>query len=94
MNIENLKPGTKVKVIKDLYYLPEDTISECEYFTKEELFFNFAQLLVVDDIWEYLGKEDGIDNWECISGTWKGECNEGWWDLENIAEKGCFEVIE
>jgi hypothetical protein len=94
MNTENLKPGTKVKVIKDLYYLPEDTISECEYFTKEELFFNLAQLLVVDDIWEYLGKEDGIDNWECINGAWKGEYNRGWWDLENIAEKGCFEVIE
>jgi hypothetical protein len=90
----NLEIGTKLKVIKDIYYIVEDSIEECSYLTKEELFENVSHLLVKDDIWVII-ENDWNDKMgvECIEGSWINECNDGWFDFEEMYNKGVFEVI-
>ena len=85
----NLEIGTKLKVIKDIYYIIEDSIEECSYLTKEELFESVSHLLVKDDVWVVV--EDNMV--ECIEGSWKDEYNDGWFDFEEMYNKGVFEVI-
>ena len=85
----NLEMGTKLKVIKDIYYIIEDSIEECSYLTKEELFESVSHLLVKDDVWVVV--EDNMV--ECIEGSWKDEYNDGWFDFEEMYNKGVFEVI-
>ena len=65
----NLEIGTKLKVIKDIYYIVEDSIEECSYLTKEELFESVSHLLVKDDVWVVV--EDNVV--ECIEGLLYGE---------------------
>lgn len=85
----NLEIGTKLKVVKDIYYVVEDSIQECSYLTKEELFESVSHLLVKDDVWVVV--EDNMV--ECIEGSWKDEYNDGWFDFEDMYNKGVFEVI-
>ena len=85
----NLEIGTKLKVIKDIYYIVEDSLDECSYLTKEELFESVSHLLVKDDVWVVV--EDNVV--ECIEGSWINEYNDGWFDFEEIYNKGVFEVI-
>ena len=85
----NLEIGTKLKVIKDIYYIVEDSLDECSYLTKEELFESVAHLLVKDDVWVVV--EDNVV--ECIEGSWINEYNDGWFDFEEMYNKGVFEVI-
>ena len=86
----NLEIGTKLKVIKDIYYIVEDSLDECSYLTKEELFESVSHLLVKDDVWVVV--EDNVV--ECIEGSWINEYNDGWFDFEEMYNKGVFEVIE
>jgi hypothetical protein len=30
---------------------------------------------------------------ECIEGSWINECNDGWFDFEEMYNKGVFELI-
>ena len=85
----NLEIGTKLKVIKDIYYIVEDSLDECSYLTKEELFESVSHLLVKDDVWVVI--EDNVV--ECIEGSWINEYNDGWFDFEEMYNKGVFEVI-
>ena len=85
----NLEIGTKLKVVKDIYYIIEDSIEECSYLTKEELFESVSHLLVKDDVWVVI--EDNMV--ECIEGSWKDEYSDGWFDFEEMYNKGVFEVI-
>jgi len=85
----NLEIGTKLKVIKDIYYIVEDSLDECSYLTKEELFESVSHLLVKDDVWVVV--EDNVV--ECIEGSWINEYNDGWFDFEEMYNKGVFEVI-
>ena len=93
MKLEQLNPGTKLKVVKDIYYIAEDSVSECEYLTYEELMNSVSHLLVKDDVYEVVG--DVWDRFiECIEGTWKGESNDGWFDVDEMIEKGALEIIK
>ena len=85
----NVEIGTKLKVIKDIYYIVEDSLDECSYLTKEELFESVSHLLVKDDVWVVI--EDNVV--ECIEGSWINEYNDGWFDFEEMYNKGVFEVI-
>ena len=85
----NLEIGTKLKVIKDIYYIVEDSLDECSYLTKEELFESVSHLLVKDDVWVVV--EDNVV--ECIEGSWINEYNDGWFEFEEMYNKGVFEVI-
>ena len=88
----NLEIGTKLKVVKDIYYVVEDHMSE-ELMTYEELFDQISHLCVVGDIWEVV-EEDGERYLQCISGKWEGEYNEGWFDANDMINKGAFETIK
>lgn len=93
MKLEQLNPGTKLRVTKDIYYIAEDSISECEYLTYDELMNSVSRLLVKDDVYEVVG--DVWDRFiECIEGTWEGESNDGWFDVDEMIEKGALEIIK
>ena len=96
MKIEDLKVGDNLRVTKDVYYVSEDMISECEYYTKEELFERVVHMLVVGDVWTFIGMDMFNEpSFRCVeSENWKDERNEGWWDLENMLEKNCFELVK
>lgn len=90
----NIEFGMKLKVVKDIYYVVEDSIDECSYLTKEELFNSVSHVLVEGDIWEVVGGDwDDEMGAKCIEGKWKDEYSEGWWDLDDMINKGAFEVI-
>ena len=93
MKLEQLNPGTKLKVTKDIYYIAEDSVSECEYLTYEELMNSVAHLLVKDDVYK-VTDEAGEKFIECIEGTWKGESNDGWFDVDEMIEKDALEIIK
>ena len=93
MKLETLEIGTRLKVIKDIYYITEDSMSECSFLTKEELFDQIAHLCVVGDVWGVI--EDDGEKWlQCIAGKWEGEFNDGWFDADEMLDKGAFEIIE
>ena len=35
MKLETLEIGTRLKVIKDIYYITEDSMGECSFLTKD-----------------------------------------------------------
>jgi hypothetical protein len=92
MKLETLEIGTKLKVVKDIYYVSDGRSVDNEYLTKEELFEQVSHLCVVGDIWEVI--EDDGEKWlQCISGEWKDEINDGWFEDEDMIEKGAFEIL-
>lgn len=92
MKLETLETGTKLKVVKDIYYITEDSIDECSFMTKEELFDQLTHLCIIGDIWEVV-EEDDEKILQCTLGEWKDEYNDGWFDADEMIEKGVFEVI-
>ena len=93
MKLETLEIGTRLKVIKDIYYITEDSMGECSFLTKEELFDQIAHLCVVGDVWGVI--EDDGEKWlQCISGKWEGEFNDGWFEADDMLDKGAFEIID
>ena len=92
MKLETLEIGTKLKVVKDIYYVIGDSIEECSFLTKEELFDALTRMCAVNDIYEVI--EDEYGKWlQCISGEWEGDTNNGWFEVNDMIEKGVFEVI-
>jgi hypothetical protein len=92
MKLETLEIGTKLKVVKDIYYVSDGRSIDSEYLTKEELFEQVSHLCVIGDIWEVI--EDDGEKWlQCVSGEWKDETNEGWFEVEDMIEKDVFEII-
>ena len=85
--------GQKFKVVKDVYYVSEDSSLECEFLTKEELEEQLAHVCVKDDVYEVV-EEKGIIYFNCISGQWEGESNDGWFDWEEMIEKDIFEEVK
>jgi hypothetical protein len=73
----------KLEVIKDCFYITEDSLQECTYLSKEELFDSLAHFLVVGDIWET--DKDDSEYLICVSGEWKGESSDGWWEHKNVS---------
>jgi hypothetical protein len=96
MKIEDLKIGDSLRVTKDIYYVSEDMVSDGEYYTKEELFDGVSHMLVVGDVWEFMELDEYNEpSLKCVeSEEWKDEWNEGWWSLENMLEKDCFELVK
>ena len=85
--------GQKFKVVKDVYYVSEDSSLECEFLTKEELEEQLAHVCVKDDVYEVV-EEKGIIYFNCISGQWEGESNDGWFDWEEMIDKNIFEEVK
>jgi hypothetical protein len=93
MKLETLEIGTKLTVIKDMYYIVEGDSLEGEFLTKEELFDQISHLLVIDDVWEVI--EDEGEKWlHCLSGKMEDEINDGWFDADDMLEKDVFQIIE
>jgi hypothetical protein len=93
MKLETLEIGTRLKVIKDIYYITEDSMEECSFLTKDELFDQISHLCVVGDIWGVI-EDDGQKWLQCIAGEWESELNDGWFDADDMFDKGVFEIIE
>jgi hypothetical protein len=93
MKLETLEIGTRLKVIKDIYYITEDSMEECSFLTKDELFDQISHLCVVGDIWGVI-EDDGQKWLQCIAGEWESEFNDGWFDADDMFDKGVFEIIE
>jgi hypothetical protein len=82
---------TKIKVIKDAYYVNED-VSGLGLIDKDTFECSFSHLLVTGDVWEKRTMDDGYEFFECTSGKWEGEESDGYWEYNYV--KGYFEVIE
>jgi len=91
--VMKVEVGQKFKVVKDVYYVSEDSSLECEFLTKEELMDQIAHVCVKDDVYEVV-EEKGIIYFDCISGQWEGESNDGWFDWEEMIEKDIFEEVK
>ena len=93
MKLETLEIGTKLKVVKDIYFVIDGRMLDGECLTKEELFDQVSHLCVVGDIWEVI--EDNGGKWlQCITGNFEGEYNDGWFDADDMLNKGAFEIIK
>jgi hypothetical protein len=92
MKLETLEIGTKLKVVKDIYYIHEDSMGECLYLTKKELFDELGHPCVLNDIYEVI-EDEGEKYILCISGTYKGETNDGYFEVDDMIEKDVFEII-
>ena len=91
--VMKVEVGQKFKVVKDVYYVSEDSSLECEFLTKEELEEQLAHVCVKDDVYEVV-EEDEMIFFNCISGQWEGESNDGWFDWEEMIEKNIFEEVK
>ena len=93
MTLETLEIGTELKVVKDIYYISDGHSLDDEFMTREELEEQVAHVCVKDDIYEVVKDEYGT--WlECKVGKWQGESNDGWFDVDDMFNKGVFEVIK
>lgn len=88
-----VEKGQKFKVVKDVYYVSDGRSIDGEYMTKEELEEQLAHVCVKDDVYEVV-EEAGIIYFDCVSGQWKGESNDGWFDWEDMIEKDIFEEVK
>ena len=93
VKIKDLRINDELKVVKNLFYFTEDSMTDNQWYTKEEVFKNLANLICKDDIWKVIGFDGDRVELECIEGSMKGEFNDGWFDLEYIIDKDCFELI-
>jgi hypothetical protein len=91
--IKNLRMNDELKVIKSLYYMSDDCLSENEWYSKEELFEGLCNIICEGDIWKVIGFDGDKVELECIDGEMEGEFSGGWFDLENVYDKNCFELI-
>jgi hypothetical protein len=93
MKLETLEIGTKLKVVKDIYYVSDGRSLDDEFLTTEELLDQVSHLCVVEDVWEVV--EDDGEKWlQCILGKWEGEYNDGWFDADDMLNKGAFEIMD
>ena len=90
--IKDLKVSNKLKVVKSLFYFSEDNLCDNELYSLEEIKNNLSCFIKEGDVWEVVNLDRGI-KLLCIEGSMKGDGNEGWFNLEDIVDKDCFEVI-
>ena len=86
------RPPLLLEVVKDRY-LCVNRAREGDYYTKDEIFDNFAHLFVVGDIWKLERDEDGDYYYECIKGQWEEDVSEGWWSY-NDTTKDFFKILK
>ena len=80
--------GTKVKAVKDVYYVSKDTFYE-DFYTQEEIMSQVNQMIEVGDVYE-LQSED----WMCIEGSMLGEFSDGYFEMNSMIKKGVFVEVE
>ena len=86
IKLEDLKEGMKLRGVKNLYYVSMDNLDE-GLMLESELFDSVCLMIEKGSIWE-VGK-DGDE----LYVVFDGESNEGFFDLEDVLEKGVFEII-
>ena len=86
IKLEDLKEGMKLRGIKNLYYVSKDNLEE-GLMLWDELVDNVCLMIMEGSIWE-VGRDE-----EELYVVYDGESNEGWFDLEDVLEKGVFEII-
>jgi hypothetical protein len=83
-----MKIGNKLKAVKDIYYISQDTFYE-DFYTQEEIMNCVSQIIKEDDVYEFDGKD-----WLCIEGNMKGELSDGWFEMRSMIEKGVFVEVD
>ena len=93
MKLETLETAAHFQVVRDLNFAIVGRLLDDEFLTKEELFDQVSHLCVVGDIWEVI--EDNGGKWlQCITGNFEGEYNDGWFDADDMLNKGAFEIMD
>ena len=86
IRLEDLKEGMKLRGIKNLYYVSKGNLEE-GLMLWDELVDNVCLMIMEGSIWE-VGRDE-----EELYVVYDGESNEGFFDLEEVLEKGVFEII-
>ena len=86
IRLEDLKEGMKLRGIKNLYYVSKGNLEE-GLMLWDELVDNVCLMIMEGSIWE-VGKDE-----EELYVVYDGESNEGFFDLEDVLEKGVFEIV-
>jgi hypothetical protein len=86
IKLEDLKEGMKLRSLKNVCYVDEMSLDD-GLLLEEELFEMINWVIKKNCIWEV-----GVDEDE-VYVIYDGESNEGWFDLEEVLEKGVFEII-
>lgn len=79
-----MKIGTKVKAVKDMYYVIRDNIYE-DFYTKEEILEMCSKFISEGDVYEL-----GGDGWKCIEGSLVDELSDDWFEMKSMIFKGVF----
>ena len=88
-----MKIGTKVKAVKDIYYVSKDTFYE-DWYTQEEIMNCVSKMITVGDVYELMVYDWVVKDWECIEGSMLGEFSDGYFEMASMIEKGVFVVVE
>jgi hypothetical protein len=86
IKLEDLKEGMKLRSLKNVCYVDEVSLDD-GLLLEEELFERVNWVIKKDCIWEV-----GVDEGE-VYVVFDEESNEGWFDLEDVLEKGVFEIV-
>jgi len=86
IKLEDLKEGMKLRSLKNVCYVDEVSLDD-GLLLEEELFEMINWVIKKNCIWEVGVEEDEVYV------IYDGESNEGWFDLEEVLEKGVFEII-
>jgi hypothetical protein len=86
IKLEDLKEGMKLRSLKNVCYVDEMSLDD-GLLLEEELFEMINWVIKKNCIWEV-----GVDEDE-VYVIYDGESNEGWFDLEEVLEKGVFEIV-
>jgi hypothetical protein len=86
IKLEDLKEGMKLRSLKNVCYVDEVSLDD-GLLLEEELFEMINWVIKKNCIWEV-----GVDEDE-VYVIYDGESNEGWFDLEEVLEKGVFEIV-
>ena len=86
IKLEDLKEGMKLRSLKNVCYVDEVGLDD-GVLLEEELYDRVCWVIKKDCIWEV-----GVDGDE-VYVVFDEESNEGWFDLEDVLEKGVFEII-
>lgn len=93
MKLETLEIGTLLRVVKDIYYIIEDSLCEGDFLTYEELMDSVAHILYKGDVYKVI-VDEGERMILCVEGQNNFETNDGWFDVNDMLDKGVFEIVD
>jgi hypothetical protein len=89
-----MKIGTKLKAVKDIYYVNPSNIHE-NWYTKESVIEMCSKMISEGDVYELVGYNDFVlEAWECIEGSMLGEFSDGYFEMSSMIEKGVFVEVD